>query len=275
VEADDLSRIAALGWRQGSILSDTLAIRARQEAPSRIRMTENDRLIVTSHPCDVVNLRLENEPVVEVLRAASLPAGALNKQEQWGRSPRAWNVALAESTLQCRVHDRWPIPRQWLADESPAGQLPDKETRSMAEWLAKRYVRPAFPSVFDERWASKRKQWFRLLERESALVQGVYVRVSTMDELLAEQPYRVELIVAVSPNTRTTASWSHDRARLETSVDGFWSQFKPGIECTQVDVLGMDEITFELIAGYQRFDADWISFIDDNAVIPMQRDFDR
>ena len=55
---------------------------------------------------------------------------------------------------------------------------------------------------------------------------------------------------------------------LEREVEGFWNQFKPGIECIEVDLLGTDEITLARLASYQRFDSDWVSFDDDTGTTP-------
>ena len=46
-------------------------------------------------------------------------------------------------------------------------------------------------------------------------------------------------------------------------MQGFWDQFKPGIECAGVEPLGTNEITLADIEPYQRFDSDWVSFDDD------------
>jgi len=274
----DSQCIAQLGWRQGSVLGGVLSTKARSSAPPGLTVADTDWLIVTSHDCDIVNVRLEREPVVEVLRAVPSDRSAPDPQQHWGRSPRQWQVAVAgestEVTLECQVHERWPIPRQWLAEEAPGNQLPPKERRAMAEWLAKRYVRPAFPSAFDQRWHSRLKQWFQLLRRESGLLQGVYLRLSSSEELPSNQAYGCDFIVVVPASARTSADWPTQRERLETAIERFWGQFEPGIECEGVEVLGTDEITLEAISAHQRFDADWVSFVDDTEVISIQRDFE-
>lgn len=240
-------------------------------------MGETDWLIVTSHDCDIVNARLDREPVVEVLRAVPGHREEPDQQQHWGRSPRQWQVAVPlESgavTLECQVHERWTIPREWLAEEEPARVLPPDERRAMAEWLAKRYIRPAFPSAFDQRWHSKLKQWFQLLKRESALVQGVYLRLSSSEELAPYQPYQCDFIVIVPASARTSTEWATQRERLEANVERFWGQFE-GIECEEVDVLGTDEITLEMLSAYKRFDADWVSFVDGTEPISIDRDFE-
>ena len=149
----DSEALARLAWRQGSILGPKLAQHAHTYAPKRVAMDDEDRLIVTSHDCDVVSPSLDKEPVVEILRGRIATASKMDKQLSGGRNPRmlhlAFEAGATGAVLVCSVHDRWPIPRELLQREVPQGQLADKERRLVAEWLAKRYIRAAFPTAFE------------------------------------------------------------------------------------------------------------------------------
>ena len=239
-------------------------------------MNDEDRLIVTSHDCDVVSPSLDKEPVVEILRGQIATARRVDTQLSGGRNPRmlhlAFEAGATGAVLVCLVHDRWPIPRDLLQREVPQGQLADKERRLVAEWLAKRYIRAAFPTAFDRRWRAKTKTWQRLLRRYSEWLQGVYLRLNTLFELPEDAPYRCHLILAVPLDKRTGAGWPVQRDNLEREVQGFWDQFKPGIECAGVEPLGTDEITLADIEPYQRFDSDWVSFDDDTSTTPTTVD---
>lgn len=139
----------------------------------------------------------------------------------------------------------------------------------MAEWLAKRYIRPAFPSAFDERWRSKLRSWQELLRRWSERVQGLYLRPSTLAELPNHDPYQCHLIIAVPKGATSDEDWTDRRFAIEGDVEEFWDQFEPRILCAGVDVLSTDEISLADIEQYQRFDADWISYEDDTEVVPI------
>jgi len=275
-EPFDSDAIAQLGWRQGAVLDDELAKRARDRAPATVTLAEGDWLIVTSHDCDIVNFSIDKEPVVEVLRASILQSKQVDKQQSSGRNPRTMHVALVEGgdpiVLSLSVHDRWFVPRDILLREAPARHLPDKERRLVAEWLAKRYIRAAFPTAFDLRWRSKLKDWQKLLRTHSAWIQGVYLRLSTLDELPRERPYKCHLLVAIPHQKRSGAAWPGKPHALEQAISAFWDQFKPGIVCAGVEPLGTDEITLADIEAYQRFDADWVSFDDDTPVTPAHAD---
>lgn len=273
----DASAIEQHGWRQGAVLGANLAAKARELAPSGIVCTESDWLIVTSHDCDVVNGKLEKEPTVEVLRAAIVQQKKPDKQQVWGRNPREMQLAVDDGVggsvvLSMKVHERWSIPRDLLVSEAPHGVLHDKPRRLIAEWLAKRYIRAAFPTAFDARWRSKMKDWTGLLEKESRWVQGIYLRLSTQTELDDDTPYKVHLIVAAPAASTKDAAWAKKKLELESVVETFWQQFKPGIECVGVEVIPTSKLTLAEIEPYQRFDADWVSFADDSPATPSVAD---
>ena len=265
----DSDAIVNRGWRQGAVLGPELASLASEHAPESVDMSGTDLFILTSHDCDIVNSSIEKEPFVEVLRANALSASKKDKRQFGGRSPRTLQFTLDGSKgpllLSCISHDRWVIPRSLLMNESPERCLPYKERRLLAEWLAKRYIRAAFPTAFDQRWRSKLKDWRELLKRYSEWLQGVYLRLNTLGELPAGSPYKCHFILAIPHSMRGLAGWAEKRSEMEEAIEKFWDQFKPTIQFVGVDVLGTDEITLADIEPYQRFDADWVSFEDETA----------
>ena len=139
---------------------------------------DRDQLLVTSHDCDVLNASIAKEPLVEVLRARVLDdATGRRNPFSAGRNPRT--LRLSEVSVQGEdialglvVQDRWEIPRELLMEEGPVDRLPPREGRLVAEWLAKRYIRSAFPTEFDRRWSVRTRGWRKLLKRHSEWMQG-------------------------------------------------------------------------------------------------------
>ena len=69
IQGFDSEAVARLAWRQGSILgAEAWRNLLTRYDPRRVAMNDEDRLIVTSHDCDVVSPSLDKEPVVEILR---------------------------------------------------------------------------------------------------------------------------------------------------------------------------------------------------------------
>ena len=267
-----------LGWRQGAILDQQLALLAWDHAPDRLDADEQDHLVVASHDCDILNASLTKEPLVEVLRARVPDAAAGQRSHHSaGRNPRALRLSEVAVrgdaiALDFVVHDRWEIPRELLMEESPAARLPDRKRRLMAEWLAKRYIRAAFPTAFDVRWRSESKAWRKLLKRHSQWIQGVYLRLDTQGELTESVPYRCNLLLAMPSRSRSRPDWNDAIEAIEREFDAFWDRLRPGIACEGIRLLTSDRITLAHLESYQRFDADWVSFEDDTSVVPMEAD---
>ena len=158
----DGDAIANLGWRQGSILGPELAKLAREHAPRTALADQADLLVVSSHDCDVVNFSLATEPVVEVLGARRVAAEKLDGRQQSGRNPRTLQILIDSNTgpsvLSFAAQNRWPVPRGLFLQEPPEADLPPKERRLVAQWLAKRYIRAAFPTPRNDQALSHRSQ---------------------------------------------------------------------------------------------------------------------
>lgn len=272
----DANAIERHGWRQGAVLGPRLVDEARKRAPTEFSFADSDWLIVTSHDCDVVNWKLEKEPTVEVLRA-TVAEKRPDKQQVWGRNPREMHLEVDDgaggsAVLAVKVHERWSVPRELLASEAPRCVLDEKPRRLIAEWLAKRYIRAAFPSSFDHRWRAKLKEWTKLLEGQSAWMQGIYVRLNTQTELDDDKPYKIHLIVAVPSTVKKDAEWTKKKNEMEKLIGDFWKQFGVNIECLGVEVRLTSALTLADIEKYQRFDADWLSFADDTPTTPYAVD---
>jgi len=276
----DASRLHSQGWRQGSILGATLRDATRKHAPRGVVIEEGDCLVIVSHDCDVVSMSLAKEPYVEVvlLRPASGPKQ--DKNSFGGRNPRSIQLAWDgehgnESLWAASVHDRWVVPRELLHAAEPAGLLGEKERRLIAGWLAKRYVRSAFPTAFDQRWRARMRHWTRLLERESAWIMGVYLLLDSLDEKGEDEPYRIEVLIALPATASGVGGYAEALDRIESDVRSFWETFGPGIEVDEVDVRRTDEITINELERMQRFDADWVSFADETETVPLAVDLGR
>ena len=275
-EPFDSGRIVALGWRQGAVLGETLSPRAAEHAPAATSHCPSDSLIVTSHDCDIANPSLDKEPVVEILRGREAAATEAAQVLTGGRNPRRLRFdAVADArplTICCAVHERWFVPRELLLREKPAWFVPEKERRLIAEWLAKRYVRAAFPTAFDLRWRTKQRGWLKILRQNSEWIQAVYLRLSTLGELPEEKPYRVHLLIAVPRTQGGKPGWQEAQEKIADSVESFWTDAHPMIEFEEVDILGLDEITLADVELYQRFDADWVSFADETPALSLATD---
>ena len=207
-----------MGWRQGSFQGTEFSKNAAEHAPPTLEVKDADRMVLTCHDCDFLNFSIEKEPVVEVLLMRPVGGDKPDRSLMSGRNPCVLQLTIetrdTTTYFACTVHERWTIPRTLLMEETPSQFLPNRERRLLAEWLAKRYIRAAFPTAFDQRWRPRMTGWLKLLRNHSEWMQGVYLRLNTLDELSADKPYRCHFIVAVPQTKRggAAASWPRPSA---------------------------------------------------------------
>lgn len=261
-------------WGQGSILEHQAFDEALRFA-TNLRDDSDSQFvaIIVSHDCDVQNSSLEKEPFVELIRARLQPESRPDKQKTGGRSPRQLElesrISDVDVVLQLSVHDRWVIPRDLLSKHQPSGRLPRKERRLLAEWVAKRYIRAAFPNNFNSRFEKTTRKWIKLLRKNSDWIQGVYLDLHTLDELADEKQYRCRILVAIAGNAAQDLHEFHRRRdSMEDAITSLWEKIH-GIELVEVSINRTDEITLSELETYQRFDVDWISFGDGTDSTPV------
>ena len=93
----------------------------------------------------------------------------------------------------CSVHDRVRVDRKYLTDYNPddARAFEAENIKRICRWIARRYVRAAFPNAFNDRVKSAldaltdRKTE---LNKQSDLFTGIYLRVGEA-ELRPDEDY--------------------------------------------------------------------------------------
>jgi len=195
------TRIEKSGWRQGAFLPPSLISQAL--GPSGHSATPGDLYVVITQSCDLVHRKVEGEPWCEVLRLRRIPRSDATFEH--GRNARKIHVVVHEdgSPVPCEAlaYDRFFLPREKLVDAPPlaATALSADTEKNAAQWIARRYSRPAFPDSFNARVASQRSSLKALINADHALLRHLYLRLSSFDELPDQQPYRMKLLL-VAPS---------------------------------------------------------------------------
>lgn len=189
---DDATDILPNGWRQGSIAPQDLADALRQD--QQLEIQGDSLLLVASHDCDVTNASFEVEPDVEFLIAR--PVGARNGTFTRGKNPRRLHLEVVTPDgprpFEVACGDRVRTSRRRLIGLRPLDGhgLRPQDRRLLAQWLARRYDRAAFPSAFDARWKPVRDKIRRLLQRTGQFVDHVFITVEDT-ELPEGETYRI------------------------------------------------------------------------------------
>jgi hypothetical protein len=183
-----------------------------------------------------------------------------------GKSPRRLHLEFETPEglrpFGVAVGDRIAISRRRLVERRPweSHSLRSQDRRLLAQWLAKRYDRAAFPAAFDARWKPVRDKIRRLLGRTGHFVDGVFLTVEDR-ELPEEETYSIVVRGVISIESADDPT---RRAQAQECVDGLAALLA---ECAGIDVLDSalvqeDEFTLHDVSYAKYWDWDWLSIED-------------
>jgi len=190
-------------WRQGSVIAQADAIAAGlfDETSSSLK-----RALVITHDCDLTN---DRELEVEVM--VGNVVDKLNKQFARARNVRRLHLAFDtpsgnQQFIDLQITAKQSISKSLIAGSKPDGGwvLSDEEKRSLKQWLAARYGRPAFPNAFEthlRKNVSKKEtvedRLGKVLEKVSAHLVGVFFDLgeNRAAELTDGSPYDLRITV--------------------------------------------------------------------------------
>jgi len=193
----DASKINANGWQQGSLLPDELANQFGIEHVAG--WNDNSVMVVLTQDCDLVHPSYEAEPSIELIAGVLLDHA--DNALRHGRNPRKLHLDIeragATRVVAFSVHHRIVVPRSRLEDQRPHDslRLGRAERRLLCEWVAKRYVRAAFPDAFNERAHAAHRKIEKELKRNGEHVTGLFLMIDPDEECGSGQDYRVLLRV--------------------------------------------------------------------------------
>ncbi len=206
------------GWRQWSCVRNV-------DVPSVLKGTslhaslpanaDDVRLLVVSQSCDLVHHSYDAEPVAECYVCKPLSQGvAPDGNLTAGKSPRELHVLLTSDGegRWHRIHSNGRVlaPRHRLAgiDPDPSILVPDSAIRILQRWLINRAVRTAFPDAFNSRTRKALRKLENRLKKGGVHLLGLYVNLSSWDELPDEQIYEIDFVGLV----RESLEWDRREA---------------------------------------------------------------
>jgi hypothetical protein len=195
-----IQAINQCGWRQGKLFRLADHHRLLGKLAPKIDDIPDDtgRFIVVSQSCDIVSTSLVNEPYVEVL-AGQLLTGTPDGNYTRCKNPRILHFPItiegAERYLECRSARRAFLSRTSLSDcvPDPAAELSPDALAQIQGWLAGRYMRTAFPGVFNDRIDTAKRALRKALERDGQCVDRIYVNLTPWTEIGDDSPYELSI----------------------------------------------------------------------------------
>jgi hypothetical protein len=267
--AFDAERVRKNGWRQGSsIPSESFA---SLPVIGEIGWSGKEHVAtIISQDCDVVQPSLDREPYVEVLRGRWIDE--LSGNLTHGKNPRTLQVATQHSDLavEYSIHDRVRVSRMLLQDCSPADKprWTTRTTASIAQWVASRYTRAAFPDAFNERLkkAGSVERIKKIGKRAGRAVSGVYIFMDEEEKLEAES-YGITVVVTAPDDSYELEGDTIGKGFLEPLIDALAAA--PGVVVEKHGLLPERDFSMTMIRNSLRLDLDSLSFaIDDAATNP-------
>lgn len=166
----EAANIKTLGWQQGSVLPATVVvaivnqIAAQHVSPEGL---EQAWVVVASQDCDLVHGSYEAEPFVELV--IGRPVADVDAVKMHGRNPRLLHLVghagEGRVCLAFSVHEKVRVSREALSALGPCAlrSIDADDVDMIAEWLAKRYTRAAFPDAFNDRLIPAHKKIDKVL----------------------------------------------------------------------------------------------------------------
>lgn len=188
-------------WRQGDLLTCEAAV-----ALGLVAAAERCRVIVITHDCD---LRHDSESHVEIIVAELVIKP--NPQLSYAKNPRRLHLAYdsaeaAPLVLELCQGDRRSVLKSDFAKRAVRDSscvLPVEAKRTLKQWLAARYGRPAFPEAFETRLSKPvgnrtvAQRIAKILEPDAKYLVGLFFDLGEQRgiEALEGEPYALSASV--------------------------------------------------------------------------------
>lgn len=261
----EAANIKTLGWQQGSVLPAEVAIAVADQVAAQ--NVSSDGLgqawvVVVSQDCDLVHGSYDAEPFVELL--IGRPIDEVDAVKMHGRNPRLLQLVGRAGDdrvgLAFSVHDKVRVSRDALSDHGPCTlrTIDAGDVDMIAEWLAKRYTRAAFPDAFNDRLVPAHKKIDKVLKKAGELITGIFLALSSWDEVPVETEYKVILRATARKDGLEDAGVEKDLAGVVVKLVQAMNACE-GVAVIDSELVSEAEFTLDDLRTYQRWDFDFRS----------------
>jgi hypothetical protein len=253
----DSSKISASGWEQGSVVPEALGEQLRATA-----WTADCALVVLTQECDLVHSSYDAEPNVELIAGTFVDVA--DNGLRHGRNPRRLHFEVTrggeQAILAFSIHDRIIAPRSLLEKHTPHASihLGHAERRLLCEWVAKRYVRAAFPDAFNERARAAHQKIEKELKRNGEHVTALFLMIDPDAECDPGQDYRIVLRVTARREALADEKTEIALVRLAKKIADALASC-PGILVEDHQLVSESQFTLEDLRFFKRWDWDYRS----------------
>lgn len=177
-----------------------------------------------------------------------------------GKNPRRLHLPSTDGgRMEFDIQERVTVERALLSAVSPANTLDGPEVRQLASWLAKRYVRAAYPDAFNDRVRSAQRKIDKALKSYGEGASGVFLALNSWEELSDDDEYEVVVIVTcpldVANDAKKEAVVAQLAPKIMEALEGC-----EGVSVLDARHVSEDEFTLHDLRTYKRWDFDHRSF---------------
>lgn len=264
------------GWRQGSILGEEF-VQILVERKLLPGIGYPGYWVVLSHDCDVSNVSFEAEPFVELIFGESIDAASLDGNRQWGKNARLLQIHNPSDQqevtyFQFSANQRYWVDRRLFAEQVPSPQRLDIELISrLSRWVAKRYVRAAFPDEFVERTRAVVGRIRKRTKRDGGLITGIYLLVSD-EELGEDADYEIMVFATMLDEMYDDSEARKVAAELISELDDAFDNCA-GVRLLMSELRKESQLTLTELRYMKRWDFDDLTLRGESqASIPMPQE---
>lgn len=265
-------------WRQGYLLTTEAAIQLQLLEPGN----NSQRAVVITHDCDIAN---PAEPALEIIIADVITPAKPDPQLSYAKNPRRLHLVFEETTEQPLILELQHCNRQTIARDdfnTHATQdnsitLPADNKRTLKQWLAARYGRPAFPDAFENHLRERKskrtaeRQIAKILEPEAQHLVGLFFDLGEQRgiELAEGEPYVLSISVVYDAIEGATKARSAAERVAEQLHELFESLYGTPDQATKIALESCEAVadTHISLADLRRVDQwrlEYVSLQDDD-----------
>ncbi len=159
------------------------------------------------------------------------------------------------------------IPKERFANASPANdkRMPRQTALVLADWLAARYSRSAFPTAFNDAVRNSdpsQRKIRKIAKRMSPHTAGLYFELFPNRDLWSGEKYRVNVLALI-----ITSAKPH-RGDVERDVSAIQALLEDAGMDVSATVQSQDEVSVSVINRMQRMHLNDLSFKNDDPLPP-------
>ena len=261
------------GWKQGTIL---IPGDSRLQTHAHYPIACDDRLLIVSQTCDLVQGSFEREPYFEVLCLHPLDR-APDSGYLGGKNSRRieFNLELPDNPHHdwyALPYERHVVDRKLLLGELQPDFLVEdiNKLKMILRWLSGRYTRTAFPEAFVSRIDAKKGAIGKKMARLNDFVSNVFVRLLPFEELNTGQPYVIEIILLMEAGIFDDATAFTECNEIKEQLRYQLGKCKD-IQVEDIRIASTADLTIGELNDFTEWDFGYLSFRDpDNAAMPVE-----